>query len=294
MKSLTRVNRDSMVVLKRFCLLICLAALLPACSLLINYQVIEWRVKWVIGDYLDWDDTQQDQFESALTRTLQWHQQEQLSQYRQFLTDLQSDLTSPVSFLQLQEYYLRGEQLSNALMAQTLPEAESLLRSLSDRQVLSVLAELDKKTEKLKKKYGELTQEEWRDQRSERIQKQLKGLVGKLSSAQVGYIEEWSAGLVDVRQPWFEQRKIWRDRFESALKQRTSQQFKSEIELLFLRSDDLLPPSYEAQWQRSLDSAIQLMVTIINSLSDKQSEKLNKSMTKYQGYIDRLSNSSPN
>ena len=283
-----------MVVLKRFCLLICLVALLPACSLLINYQVIEWRVKWVIGDYLDWDDTQQDQFESALTRTLQWHQQEQLSQYRQFLTDLQSDLTSPVSFLQLQEYYLRGEQLSNALMAQTLPEAESLLRSLSDRQVLSVLAELDKKTEKLKKKYGELTQEEWRDQRSERIQKQLKGLVGKLSSAQVGYIEEWSAGLVDVRQPWFEQRKIWRDRFESALKQRTSQQFKKEIELLFLRSDDLLPPSYEAQWQRSLDSAIQLMVTIINSLSDKQSEKLNKSMTKYQGYIDRLSNSSTN
>lgn len=90
-----------MVVAKRLFILVCLAALLPACSLLINYQVIEWRIKWVIGDYLDWDDTQQNQFESALQRTLQWHQQEQLSQYHQFLTDLQKDLKSPVSFLQL-------------------------------------------------------------------------------------------------------------------------------------------------------------------------------------------------
>lgn len=179
-------------------------------------------------------------------------------------------------------------------MAQTLPDAEAILRSLSDQQVLSVLAELDEKTKKFKKKYGELSEDEWRDQRSERVQKQLKRLVGKLDPAQQRYIEEWSAGLVDVRQPWFKQRTIWRNRFESALVQRKTPQFSSEIALLFLRSDELLSPAYEAQWQRSLDSAIQLMVTIANSLSDKQSEKLDKSLNKYQGYVDRLRNSSTN
>jgi hypothetical protein len=247
----------------------------------------------VLGDYVDWDDSQQAKFDAVVVETLQWHQASQLEQYHLFLGDIRRDISTPLSakpidFLQLQSYYRRGETLSNAIMAKTLPDTQYLLNTLSAAQIDSVLAELDQKSADLKKKYADLTEQEWRDQRVKRMRKLAKRFVGRLDDSQAQLIVDWSAGLEDVRQPWFEQRTIWRDRFEQALSNKENPNFSEEIELLFLRSEELVPEHYEVQWQRSIESAIQMGVALVNSLSDKQRSKLDKSLAKYQGYVEKL------
>ena len=264
---------------------------LSGCALLVNYTVINWQVKWRLDDYVSWNVLQQQEFEAAILDTLRWHKTTQLDEYREFLLTLKN-LQRPLSESQAMDLYVRGELLGRNIMEYALPHTVVMLRDISDAQVRDILDEVDEQTAEWQKDYGEMSADEWQQDRLERTEKSLRRFIGKLDEPQRAKLADWAVQFRDIREDWFAQRRVWRDNFAVALAGREQAQFDDRMAQLMVRVDELQSRDYREYWQSATRSTIALMAEIYNSMSEKQQREYQQSLDKYLGYVERLQNSS--
>ena len=269
-------------------LMLLLAIGLVGCGTKMSYRFMDWVVAWSVDDYVRWDSTQQREFDQRLQQTLLWHQRTQLPRYSALLGQLQQDFDEPLSRDLLMQRLDQIMPLWTDIMVQIEPDVVSMLSTLSDQQTQRLLRNLDKQIAKYEKQYSGSSVEQRDKQRVKGVEKFARRFIGPLTREQKTIIAGWGEQVEDSRSEWLQNRKNWRDRFDTALQARQQPQFNEQINQLFLNAQSLWSDEYQRKITANTEHGITLAIALQASLTDKQRRRLNRELDQWQRAFDEL------
>lgn len=267
-----------MVCIRPF-FLACLAALLIGCGVRTTYNNLDWlAIRW-LNDQIDLSDEQERLARSAIEGKLAWHCENELPDYIELIDRIDHDIaTHQITVDALDRY---GEEIvafGRRLLGRAQPSLFEFLASMDKDQVTALIADIDQRNEELATEYDEITPEERRQQRVERMDGFLRRLFGRLNPGQQLRLDQWARD----RQPTanFErQRREARDQqFIEALAVREDPaEFERRMNTLFeLTQPDSRPESDPAQQAMAHNRSIMLnaLVDIFDLADARQIERL--------------------
>ncbi|CAH0990225.1 hypothetical protein SIN8267_00317 [Sinobacterium norvegicum] len=273
----------------RLWLLICtLMIVLSGCTTKFTYRFLDWMVAWSVDDYIDWDKSQQRQFDAMVDRQLLWHQRTQLPRYGQLLRQLQQDNQQPLNREDAEQRLLQMGVMVKDLLLHISPDAAILLASLSDQQVTELLANIDAKTAESEAKYSHSTKKQLDQERVKEANKAAKRLMGRLSEPQRALIDRWNQQLQPTWSEWIASRTYWRDQFAVVLKQRQQPGFEQKILRLFTQSQDDWSAEYAAIIEANTNAGIDLIIALQASASDKQLKHIDRQLGAWAKAFEEL------
>lgn len=262
---------------------------LSGCSLFYSYRNIDRYIRWSLDDYIEWDSTQADQLRTRLAAQLAWHQQTQLPRYREWLETIDRDHDHDIDVTQLAQAADRLQSFWQDAMAHAQADIGAQLASLSDRQVLALLAVMREKHADLKAEYDDMTPAELIKQRKREMTKTVKYWLGAIDDKQIVLIDAWAQRLPDGRSHWLDNRARWTDAFAQALARRHQPElFAADIQRLFVTPKESWTAEYRALSQQNLESTLQLLTELHNLRTQKQRETEHKRIAQWLEHLEQL------
>lgn len=280
--------RLSLRRLRSVMLVLFISLAVSACTTKVAYRFLDWVIAWSVDDYVDWDRQQQADFDLRIENLLVWHQETQLPQYSLFLGQLQQDFQQPLTPVLLQQRLDEMGLLWNQLLLSLEPDVVALLETLSDQQVVDMRKALDKATAKIEKKYADTREDKLDEERIEGLEKFLGRFVGRLSDEQKAIVKHWGDSVEDSREQWINSRKQWAEEFLAALAMRQSAGFAANINILFVQPQSLWNDEYLRLTEVNTTHAINMIIALQPTLTEKQWREFNKEMDQWKKICDEL------
>lgn len=266
-----------------------MAMLLMGCTTKASYHFVDWMVAWSIDDYLEWNHSQQKNFDKLLKDTMAWHQRTQLTRYQQWLAGVQNDLAKPLSTRQLSEHLAQLGLFWEAIMLNIQPDAEALLSSMDDQQVMELMTNLREKNRQIAEDYAATPDEKLDQKRLAKTKKHIRRWIGRLTEEQNRFLSEWNSQFENTRILWLKNRKNWQQEFEQALQHRHDDRFSQRLNRLFVQPEKLRSADYQHKTAINVQHTINLIITLQNSLTERQRHHLDKKLDKWQLIFSELS-----
>ena len=172
------------------------AALLAGCSGLgLVYNRLDTLARFQIGRYVDLKPQQQSEFDQRFDALWRWHRTTQLPLYAQDLRELQQATAAPLSAAEVRAISERMQDRAEITSAEALRTAAPTLAALSDRQVQQLLAAIDERAAKERRKQHKLSDSDWAEKRADEAIGRLGEWAGSATPAQRQRIELWAAAL---------------------------------------------------------------------------------------------------
>ena len=203
-------------------------------------------VSWQIDSYFELTNEQEDWVEKQMRQHLEWHRNEELPKYKNFLIDVQNKAKDGLSMSELDEGFFRFESKIDRIFERLIPDAALFLTKISPEQINNLEQELAEENDEMKKKLG--NRHELLEERQEDFWEQMEDWFGDFSISQRDQITE-------IQTKWFtETPDPSAERMERRLKSQTKFLFllrsspeKKQVEKWFRK--------WTLSWQGSTDSA---------------------------------------
>ncbi len=271
-----------------------LVVFLSACSgTQFVYRNADWFISWEVDDYVSFNAEQQAQFDKTLADWLAWHCQSELPRYRTLLQDLSAMLAEtpdqPVDSAALEVMSERLAQFWTVLVTRASRDAAPILKSLDDRQVQQILAEVDKRNREFYDEYVAIDAAELEDIRVARVKKSTKRWTGTISKEQLALAEDWAQQADNVYPVYHQRRLAWREQLTTTLERRVEPDFAAALLELGSFSDRYYSELERERLQANQDRAAALLIALEQSFSDKQRSHLLAELAKIIEDVERLS-----
>lgn len=272
-------------------LISCLTMLmLTSCSSRqLGYRYAETLISWQAGNYVSLTDEQTALLREETDKFLQWHAETQMPGYHQLLNDIYRLLQTPEIEAETiagysDEMALYWQQIREQLIAPSV----RLLQSLSDEQVIELLANmqerLDEQKERLQNAQVEIANGNDtypNERRASRFIDSFQNYGGRPNTSQKQKITNWSMQAPVVNEQWYTYQLDWHNAFASALEQRESNDFTDLITDLYLHPEQFRSSEMNEKLALSNEESLLLMVGLHSSLTDRQRNRLTRQ-------VDRL------
>ncbi|AWL12060.1 hypothetical protein HMF8227_01586 [Saliniradius amylolyticus] len=267
---------------------------LAGCSTTFVYNNLDWLVHWYLDDYVDLDRQQKREFDQKMSQWLDWHQQQELPQYRAQLKQLREQLnqgamTEPQWLEHFEQARGHWERLRDTLVPDLVP----LARTLSDKQIASIFKELEGNDRERREERAEqlegLNQQEIFEVRYQEVVEDLERWVGELHDAQIEPVKVYQSRYRSTFEPWMAYRQRWRDAVKKLLiEHRSEPDFKRRFVEVMTRVEqfqgDELPRLREVNRQHYAH----LLAQLLPGLDDKQRSHLNRELSELIGDINSM------
>ena len=203
-------------------------------------------ISWQLDSYFELTNEQEDWVEEQMRQHLEWHRNEELPKYKNFLIDVQNKAKDGLSMSELDEGFFRFESKIDRIFERLIPDAALFLTKISPEQINNLEQELAEENDEMKKKLG--NRHELLEERQEDFWEQMEDWFGDFSISQRDQITE-------IQTKWFtETPDPSAERMERRLKSQTKFLFllrsspeKKQVEKWFRK--------WTLSWQGSTDSA---------------------------------------
>jgi hypothetical protein len=247
---------------RRLLLAALLLCLLGACTFTFYYRQLDWLIPWELSDYITIDASQRSELERRLVERLDWHCSTQLSAYAAWFREMR-DESYPFTRADVERHYWRSVEFWDALILELTPDIVALLRGASDAQVGELLANLERQTRKLEKRYVTAGGKWVQQRRIDRMAEILQRWIGALNREQYQALERWSADLGRSGEGWIESRRRWRRALGEALAVRGEEErFAARIHTLFVEPQTLWPESYRREYDRLRSRTLDMLAEV--------------------------------
>ncbi|WP_439106582.1 DUF6279 family lipoprotein [Congregibacter sp.] len=264
-----------------------LLLLVVACSsTTFVYNRLDFLLSWYLERYVDLDRAQSKAFDAQLEVLLDWHRREELPRYLDFLNDVEADLASDLSVVQLQGYADRAEDAWLRVREPALEQLLLLAEDLSDEQLRDFMAVMDKKQRKYERKYLDRDDEEMRDDAADSLEDTLKDYLGRLNGEQLDRVRAAANELRRSDAVWLRERSVWTAELAQILEREPGWQQRTRS--LVEEWENNLDPEVQALYdhnQRTVQAAI---VDVVNDRTEKQDVRLRKKLAALREDLELL------
>ncbi|MFY0642571.1 MAG: hypothetical protein JXR16_16080 [Bermanella sp.] len=261
--------------------IICL--LVSSCSSQFAYRHLDWIILWYSDDYLELDRQQEHTLEAELSHLLQWHEQSELPKYRAQLQSILNDLTAlPLSEAIITQHiniiFQHWQFMRNHISAQ-LPE---LISQLKPYQIDYLFKQLDERNQQRLNDYKELTAEEVKSEKLERMEEVLIDWLGSITSIQASLLLEF----INKQQDTTVERIAYLKAYQQKLKITMQPPINNTLLLNILNH----PDEFKSQEYKALQLSNRInTVAFIRDLSvHLQPEQISHLRNKIQDYINTI------
>lgn len=279
-------------MLKRFFIVLFLPLILSGCSSTFAYNNLDWLLYWYLDDYVELDKAQKKQFDGKLEQWLAWHRKEELVTYHAQLEALRARIKEgPLSAQEWRAELNKGRDHWIRLRDRIAPELVTFAKLLSDEQVEELFAALEKDNLDEEEDRAESDEQERLKDRKKRIEKQLKGYVGKLSKDQKALVAEYSPQFRSTFDDWLMYRRKIQAQAKSLLEQRnTLADFEAQLLYLIANPEDYQHEQYKAD-RAFNDNLVDSMLEAFSlTLSQKQLRRIDSEIEDFLDDLNDLIN----
>lgn len=259
---------------------VCISVLfLSACSAKFAYNNADWLIDWYIDDYIDFTDEQEQMFDIYFAEWMAWHKQQELPKYeqqlRRFITDVSSGNIDYASLTQHQDE-LKAHWVE--IRTHLAPDLAELAATMSDEQVTRFFVELEKENQKEDEALEELAEmplkkriKRWNKNR----RKNLSRWIGKLSDEQKQLIASYEGKFKPSRALWLQYQRDYQQALRVVfITQGRSEAFKQALQQLIVEPEKYRSDSLHEVSEHNAHMSKQYLVEVLETLSDKQRQKM--------------------
>jgi len=279
--------------MKKFISTICLLLVLAGCGPRWIYPHLGWLIPFYVDDYISLNREQNSSLEKRLLRVLDWHCRTQLPVYAQSLRELAKDLEDPrhpISYERLQSYANQFIAHWRELSRQIGPEMADILATASDEQIAELVQNIDKRNKKFKTNYVDIPLESLAEKRKERLTKDIKQWISRLTAEQKQAVSDWSDQITPLAADGLRYRERVLTEFQNLLtKQRQAPDFKEAFVALLVNFDQMRTREYQQKIDINTDLTLKLLIKIDRSLNATQRTYLLKRIGSMAADFDKLS-----
>ncbi|MEZ8990807.1 DUF6279 family lipoprotein [Vibrio breoganii] len=262
---------------------------LTACTAKLMYRNLDWAVLEFIEDYVSLDGDQEEILELQLKQFTEWHKTEELPRYE---AQLQSLYDADLSLID-EEFLIEQHQMFRThikrLANEITPELYSLSRSMSKEQIDEFLQNLTEQHEEYSEKYSQTSERETRTRYKERIEKNLRRLLGTLSIEQKNIAYEWSSSIERTHQDWGLYRIETRDRIKTMFARRDDPFFyQKELTTLINNPEQGYSNELIGKLERNRALANQSILAIISTASAEQKQHFKEEIKDWLELVQEL------
>jgi hypothetical protein len=279
--------------MKKFIFTICLLLVAAGCGPRWIYPQLGWLIPFYVDDYISLSREQSSSLEKRLLRVLDWHCRTQLPVYAQSLRDLAKDLEDPrhpIRYERLQYYANQFIAHWRELSKQIGPEMADILTTASDEQLAELFQNIDKRNKKFKSTYVDIPLESLAEKRKERLTKDIKQGISRLTAEQKQAVSDWSDQITPLAADGLRYRERVLTEFQNLLtKRRQAPDFKKTFVALLVNFDQMRTREYQQKIDFNTDLTLQLFIKIDRSLNTTQRTYLLKRIGSMAADFDKLS-----
>ena len=257
------------------------------------YPNLEWLIPFYVDDYISLNREQSSLLEKQLMRVLDWHCRTQLPVYAQLLREMAKDFKDPrqsVSYERLQYYFNQSMKHWRQLLKQIGPEIAEILATASDEQLAELFQNIEKRNNKFKSEYVDVSLEKLEAKRKERISKDIKHWISHLKPEQKQAVSDWSDQLMPLAADGLRKRERVLSEFQNLLtRRRHDSGFREAFVTLLVNLDQMRIPEYQQKIDYNTDLTIKLLMEISRTLNPAQNAYLLKRIGSLAADLDILS-----
>ena len=260
--------------MKKLIFIICLLLVVSACGPRMIYPHLDWLIPFYVDDYISLNREQSSLLEKRLVRVLEWHCRTQLPVYAQSLRELAKDLEDPrqtVSYERLQYYFNQFKTLWQELSKQIGPEMADILVTASDEQLAELFQNIEKRNKEFKSEYVDIPLEKLAEKRKERMARDLKQWISRLTREQKQAISDWSDQIKPLSAGGLKNREKVLTEVQNLLaKRRYAPAFKNAFVALLVNLDQMRSTDYQKKIDYNTDVTFKLFMKLDRSLNFTQ------------------------
>ena len=279
--------------MKKLIFTICLLLVVSGCGPRLIYPHLNWLIPFYVDDYISLNREQSGLLEKRLLEVLDWHCRTQLPVYAQSLRELAKDLediSQPVSYERLQYYSNQFITHWQELAKQIGPEMADILATASDEQLAELFQNVEKRNYKFKAKYVEISLEKLEKNRKERLAKDLKQWISRLTPEQKQAVSDWSDQIKPLAADGLRNRESVLAEFQNLLgERRHDPDFKEAFVALLVNLDQMRTPDFQKKIDYNTDVTFKLIMKIDRSLNNTQRAYLLKHIGTLAADFEKLS-----
>ena len=257
-----------------------LAMLVGGCSVKFAYNNADRLLRWQVSEYIDLDREQKAVLSARLDEFMTWHRRTQLPEYADQMYLWSQQLTDQVTPEQIagifEQMLLWGERMED----RGLPIAAEIMAGLSDDQVAELGPRLELSNAQIAEPEFGLSEEEAQQSWAREFEDAMERFTGRLDIRQRDYIQRKAAGYQPERVLWAEYRRRWQADLLSLLDQRQSDQFAAAFSELSRAREDYYGEKYTRVSEENIELSREVAAYVLSNLSQRQSDRLQDSLTK--------------
>ena len=279
--------------MKKLIISICLLAVVAGCGPRLIYPHLNWLIPFYVDDYISLNREQSSLLEKRLLRVLDWHCRTQLPVYAQLLRELAKEVEDPgqpVSYERLQYYSNQFIIHWRELSKQIGPEMADILVTASDEQLMELFQNVEKRNNEFKIEYVDIPLKDLEEKRGDRMAKDLKQWISRLTPKQKQAVSDWSAQIKPLAADGLRNRERVLAEFKDLLaKRRHDQGFKEAFVALLVNFDQMRAPEYQKKIDDNTEVTFELLMKIERSLNPTQRAYLVKRLRSLAADFEILS-----
>lgn len=269
-----------MKILLRSGALVLLVLLVGGCSVKFAYNNADRLLRWQVSEYIDLDREQKAVLSARIDEFMTWHRRTQLPEYADQMYLWSQQLTDQVTPEQIAGIFEQMLQWGERMEDRGLPIAVEIMAGLSDDQVAELGPRLELSNAEIAEPEFGLSEEEAQQSWAREFEDAMERFTGRLDIRQRDYIQRKAAGYQPERVLWAEYRRRWQADLLSLLDQRQSDQFAAAFSELSRAREDYYGEKYTRVSEENIELSREVAAYVLSNLSQRQSDRLQDSLTK--------------
>jgi hypothetical protein len=280
---------------------LCLAALaLAACATAtltrlaysnaaLAYNNIGPLLTWMVDDYVDLSDPQEDWVRDRVARQMEWHRTQELPKYRDFLESALAKTESAFGVQDVATYHRGVRAHYHRLVEHLIPDMAEFLANVDAEQIAQLERKFAEDNRKFARESVKGTPEERRARRMRRFTDHLEGWVGPLSDEQRDLVAAHYRGLPDFSDEMLGERRFRQAEIMQLVRTRPPRDaMVAQLRRLLVQTDDWRRPEYLQKVRARDQKAFEMLAALSATLSPAQRDALQKRIRAFMREITTL------
>ena len=241
------------------------------------YSNLGPMLTWMIDDYVDLTDAQEDWVRGRVARTMQWHRTLELPKYRRFLEAVLAKTEGPFTAQDVGVHQKALRAHYQRFAEQVIPDIAEFLGNMDTEQVGQLERKFVEENAKFTRESIRGSADERRSKRLRRFIDHLEGWVGSLSTEQRERVADFYRTAPDISEEILGERRVRQGEILALVRAKAPrEQMSTELKRLLVDIESWRRPEYIQKLRARDQKMSEMLAALSATLSAEQRAELQK------------------